>query len=81
MFGFVRTGKWTTIAELEPGTIFETEDGVVAVKSEYGGYSDDVASMCVLVASGEYAHFKNGNNERAREIILPVKLRKWEPTR
>ncbi len=46
---------WTTLHALPEGAVFETEDGIRAVKSEYryprGGIE------CVLLASGEYANF------------------------
>lgn len=63
---------WTTLAELRPGAIFETRDGIRAVKSEYRYPSGGIE--CVLLASGEAAHFgKTGdrhehNGTEVREI-------------
>ena len=57
-----------TLDELPPGSIFVTRDGILAVKSEYhlsGGQCE-----CVLLGSGEYAHFPNGN----RTEVMPVEL-------
>lgn len=64
--------SWVTLAELRDGAIFETRTGVRAVKSEYhypyGGIE------CVLLASGEAAHFsKTGdrcehNSTEVREL-------------
>jgi len=47
-----------TIETIEPGAVFKA-DGVYAVKSEY--HYPDGNSQCVLLASGEYAHFSRGN--------------------
>ena len=62
---------WTTLGELRKGAIFETEDGIRAVKSEYH-YGNEPGSQCqcVLLESGEYAHFPQKNRTRVREIIL-----------
>jgi hypothetical protein len=47
--------EWIPLSEAPKGAVFETKDGCRAVKSEYrypnGGHE------CVLLASGEYAHF------------------------
>jgi hypothetical protein len=55
------------MAALRPGAIFETRDGVRAVKSEYrypnGG------CMCILLTSGEAAHFsRDGARHNATEV-------------
>lgn len=57
-----------TLFELRPGAIFVTE-GIYAVKSEY--YYPNGHCQCVLLESGEYAHFANGNRTRVREVVLP----------
>lgn len=65
-------GEWTTLEDLPPGTLFETEHGTRAVKSEYtygeGRRSDQW--QCILLGSGEYAHFKDGNATRVREVFV-----------
>lgn len=54
---------WVSLEELPPGTVFVTQDGILAVKSEYR-YGNEVDSQCrcILLGSGEYAHFKEGND-------------------
>ncbi len=70
------TGRWTTLGALREGAIFETRDGIRAVKSEY--HYTNGGCECVLLASGEYAHFGGGkgtavhNAEQVREIDLPA---------
>lgn len=63
--------EWTTLNELRYGAIFVTHDGTYAVKSEYR-YSNDPQSqcLCILLESGEYAHFVDGNKTLVREIVL-----------
>lgn len=58
----------TTLEALRPGAIFVTRDGCYAVKSEYF-YPNGVCE-CVLLASGEYAHFKDGNRTLVREVRI-----------
>lgn len=64
------TDKWTTLEKLRKGALFQTKDGIVAVKSEYRYSNENLECECVLVASGEYTHFPNGNHEKVREIVL-----------
>lgn len=64
----------TTLWELRKGAIFVTEDGAYAVKSEYR--NPDGQCQCILLASGEYAHFKDGNHTIVFEVILPQEM-KW----
>ena len=52
--------KWGRLGDLPPGLIFATKNGVLAVKSEYH-YSSTGHCMCVLLQSGEYAHFPEGD--------------------
>jgi hypothetical protein len=63
--------EWTTLDELRKGALFVTQDGTYAVKSEYR-YSNDPQSqcLCILLESGEYAHFKDGNKTVVREIRI-----------
>ena len=62
-------GRWVELADLEPGALFETRRGIRAVKSEYT-YSNGSQCQCVLLGSGEYAHFANGNKEVVRPLYL-----------
>lgn len=48
-------GDWMPLRDLLPGTVFETKDGIRAVKSEYA--LDSGGCLCILLASGEFAHF------------------------
>lgn len=61
----------TTLAQLRPGAIFVTRDGTYAVKSEYR-YESRVDSQyeCILLESGEFAHFPNKNQTIVREIEI-----------
>ena len=61
-------GDEVTLWDLRPGAIFVTREGVYAVKSEY--IHPDNMCECVLLASGEYAHFENGNQTLVREVRL-----------
>lgn len=65
--------EWTTLGALRDGAIFETRDGTRAVKSEY--HYTNGGCECVLLASGEYAHFARGgfdhNGTSVREIEVP----------
>ena len=58
--------NYIRLEELEPGALFTTKKGTVAVKSEYRMPSGQC--MCILVASGEYAHFERGNDTPVREL-------------
>jgi hypothetical protein len=61
-------GDEVKLWDLRPGAIFVTRDGCYAVKSEYL-YPNGVCE-CVLLASGEYAHFEQGNRTLVREVRL-----------
>ena len=67
---------WETLGSLSPGAVFITKEGILAVKSEYK-YSGaaDSQSLCVLLASGEYAHFPNGDMEMVRFVRLAKRNR------
>lgn len=69
--------NWVTLDDLPPGYVFITQDGILAVKSEYH-YSNglDAQWRCILLGSGEYAHFENGNDTlvSALEIEAPKEL-------
>jgi len=71
-----REGKWVTLEELPEGALFETQDGIRAVKSEYRyGNRPNHGIECVLLASGEYAHFADNADQHnltlVREIDIP----------
>jgi len=61
--------EWVTLEDLRTGAIFVTKDGIYAVKSEYY-YSGEVISQsqCILLASGEFAHFPEKNKTLVREV-------------
>lgn len=65
----VMLGPWMQLDDIPTGALFETRDGVIAMKSEYH-YDNGSQWQCVLYASGEYAHFPNKNREQVREIWL-----------
>jgi hypothetical protein len=56
-----------TIADVPPGTVFRTANGIWAVKSEYR-YPNG-SCQCVLLASGEYAHFARGDDETVALVV------------
>lgn len=67
--------EWIKLNNLRSGAVFETKIGVMAVKSEYKyGNSPDSQWQCILLESGEYAHFSPplfsppGNNILVREV-------------
>ena len=60
--------KWIWLKTLRKGAIFETKDGIKAIKSEYA--YDNGNPQCVLLESGEYAHFPKGERELVRELLL-----------
>src|SRR5712664_2283770 len=62
-------GQWSTVGELDQGAVFVTLAGVRAVKSEYHYENGDC--LCVLLASGEYAHFAGGDDEPALNLDVP----------
>lgn len=68
---YFELGDKTTVERLSPGAVFATEYGVYAVKSEYRYGEEPYQCQCVLLASGEYAHFKNGDQTIVYEVILP----------
>lgn len=61
-------GGWMLLEFLPDGAIFETRDGCRAVKSEYN-YPNGQPE-CVLLASGEYAHFPEGGKTLVRELHI-----------
>jgi hypothetical protein len=63
--------EWQKLDDIDPGEIFETKEGVRAVKSEYK-YSNEPHSQwkCILLESGEYAHFDKKNDTEVRVIDI-----------
>ena len=65
---------WVHLKNLRNGAVFETRrDSIRAVKSEYF-YESNGQSLCILLASGEFAHFPRGNAELVREIDIDTEL-------
>jgi hypothetical protein len=63
-------GPWTTLQELRPGAIFETESGwrgVRPLQAPTGG--------CLLLERGTFETFSGGEQTRVREIFLPEVIR------
>lgn len=76
-------GDWCKLIDLRQGAVFMTDNGIIAMKTEYRTFNDGAQCDCYLVESGEAAHFKDGNNTQVREInVDPVKvlagLRHWQ---
>lgn len=61
---------WQPLSLLREGAIFATQDGVYAVKTEYSNEGSPYQSQCVLLESGEYAYFPQGNRTLVREVKL-----------
>lgn len=66
----ITTLSWQRLRDLPPGFVFVTQDGVLAVKSEYR-HNDQC--QCILLGSGEYAYFQQGDNimVSAIEVMIP----------
>jgi hypothetical protein len=56
-----------TVADVVPGKVFRTQAGIWAVKSEY--HYPNGNCKCVLLGSGEYAHFPLGDAEPVAMVI------------
>jgi hypothetical protein len=56
------------LKDLRPGALFTTRSGAMAVKSEYT--YENGQCQCILLESGEYAHFPEGNMTPVREVEL-----------
>lgn len=62
---------YARLDDLPPGMVFITRDGVMAVKSEYKyGNEPDSQWQCILLESGEYAHFHDGNDEQVKALSV-----------
>lgn len=60
---------WITLDQLRHGALFETRDGVRAVKTEYLNGAGD-QPQCVLLASGEYATFPERGATLVRKVMI-----------
>jgi len=60
--------KWVALGELREGAIFETKDGIKAMKTEYHTFCGETQWNCYLLESGEAAHFPNKDSELVREL-------------
>lgn len=60
--------KETPLKDLRCGAIFVTRNGAYAVKTEYHHLNG--VCLCILLASGECAEFKDGNLEMVREVRI-----------
>jgi hypothetical protein len=60
--------KEVALKDLRNGAIFVTRDGIYAVKTEYHHLNG--VCMCILLASGSCAEFKDGNLEPVREVRI-----------
>lgn len=62
--------EWEPLGAIDKGSVFVSQGGVWAVKSEYF-YSNKPFSQCqcILLASGEYAHFEFGNGTPVKRVI------------
>lgn len=63
----LRVNTETTLGQLRPGAVFVTRENVYAVKSEYLN-GDLLQCECVLLESGEYAWFKDGDQTIVKEV-------------
>lgn len=63
---------WRRLRNLPSGTLFATKDGILAVKSEYFYSNDNPQPQCILLASGEYAHFADKEQTWVSEIDIAV---------
>jgi hypothetical protein len=62
--------EWIPLADLRPGAVFTTKDGILAMKTEYSTFNGGIECDCYLLASGEAAHFKNKDKELVSEIQI-----------
>lgn len=59
---------WVRLGDLPPGLVLATQTGALAVKTEY--YHLGGQCKCVLLESGEYAAFPNGNDTLVAAVEL-----------
>lgn len=58
---------WLTLEDLEPGALFETTNGVRAIKSDY---RRDNQPLCISCEDGRFAHFPDKEKEKVRQIKI-----------
>lgn len=61
---------WTTLDKLRKGAVFETKDGILAVKGEWT-YDTLSQYACIRLDNGAYAYFSDRNETLVREIVVP----------
>jgi hypothetical protein len=66
---------FVSLGDLRPGAVFETPSGVRAVKTEYRTFDGGRQCDCYLLASGEAAHFPDGDRQTVREVPLEESAR------
>lgn len=64
--------SWKILSALRPGAVFMTEEGILALKTEYHTFSDMTQCDCYLLESGEAAHFPNKDTELVKEIPYSI---------
>lgn len=72
------TPTWAPLADLPPGFIFATQDGILAVKTTYAVYDGNDESgkcECILLLTGEYAHFADGD----RTLVCALEVQRPQP--
>lgn len=63
--------EWMFLSDLPNGAIFTTKDGIRAVKTEYYYTNENRQPMCILLASGEFAHFPEKEKTLVCELYEP----------
>lgn len=63
------TRVWLPVRAQPAGTLFVTLDGIHAVKTQYRT-ADGRQAQCVLLSSGEYAHFPEGDDTLVKRVRL-----------
>lgn len=61
--------KFTTLGKLRPGAIFMIRNGMMAVKTAYHDQTTKQCE-CILLVSGKYAYFEQGNSVVVNEIEI-----------
>ncbi len=62
------TAGWETLADLPEGAVFETKNGIRAIKIEH--HYPDGTCQSVLLDGGAYAYFPEKNNTLVRKISI-----------
>ncbi len=56
------------VGDVEPGNLMLTKEGNLCFKTEYHTFNNCKQCDCYAVASGEAAHFPNGDDELVEAI-------------